>query len=69
VACIPLEESGSLQAPSFSYGVHDIILSCLAVLLFVGQGFTGARDLLEIPLIWQKAHIQKCDFQALTCPK
>ena len=24
MACIPLEESGSLQAPSFSYGVPDL---------------------------------------------
>lgn len=24
MACIPLEESGSLQAPAFRHGVHDI---------------------------------------------
>jgi len=47
--------------------VH-IVLSCLALLLFIGQGFTGSRDLLEIPLSWQKVHIQKCNFQNLTCP-
>ena len=29
--------------------VH-IILNCLALLLFVGQGMTGARDLFEIGL-------------------
>jgi hypothetical protein len=29
-------------------------LNLIAVLLFIGQGFTGARDLLEIPLNWQK---------------
>ena len=28
-------------------------LNLLALLLFIGQGFTGARDLLEIPLHWQ----------------
>lgn len=28
-----------------------IILNCLALLLFIGQGITGARDLLEIPPI------------------
>ena len=28
--------------------VH-IVLNCLALLLFIGQGITGARDLLEIP--------------------
>ena len=26
-----------------------IVLNCLALLLFIGQGITGARDLLEIP--------------------
>lgn len=26
-----------------------IVLNCLALLLFIGQGLTGARDLLEIP--------------------
>jgi cell division protein FtsW (lipid II flippase) len=26
-----------------------VILNCLALLLFIGQGITGARDLLEIP--------------------
>jgi hypothetical protein len=38
--------------------VH-IILNCLALLFFVGQAFTGARDLLEIPLAWQKPHIEQ----------
>jgi hypothetical protein len=33
--------------------VH-IILNCLALLLFIGQGITGARDLLEIPPIGKK---------------
>lgn len=28
-----------------------IVLNCLALLLFIGQGITGARDLLEIPPI------------------
>ena len=27
-----------------------IILSCLALLLFIGQGMTGSRDLFEIGL-------------------
>ena len=31
-----------------------IILNCLALLLFIGQGVTGARDLLEIPPIGKK---------------
>jgi Protein of unknown function (DUF4079) len=47
--------------------VH-IIVNCVALLLFVGQGFTGPRDLLEIPLGWQKPFIYQCDFKAKTCP-
>ena len=31
-----------------------IIANCLALLLFIGQGMTGARDLLEIPPIGKK---------------
>ena len=31
-----------------------IILNCLALLLFIGQGVTGARDLLEIPAVGKK---------------
>jgi hypothetical protein len=46
--------------------VH-IILSCFALLLFLGQGMTGTRDLLEIPLSWQKPYIYKCDFVNKTC--
>lgn len=38
--------------------VH-IILNSVATLLFFAQGFTGSRDLLEIPLSWQKSHIQQ----------
>jgi NADH:ubiquinone oxidoreductase subunit 6 (subunit J) len=47
--------------------VH-IIANCLALLLFIGQGMTGTRDLLEIPLSWQETHIYKCDFTNKTCP-
>ena len=39
-----------------------IILNCFALLLFIGQGITGARDLLEIPLHWQAHYIYQCDF-------
>ncbi len=46
-----------------------IILNCFALLLFIGQGMTGARDLLEIPLHWQKQHIEQCDFTYKTCPQ
>ncbi|MBI4782149.1 MAG: DUF4079 domain-containing protein [Oscillatoriophycideae cyanobacterium NC_groundwater_1537_Pr4_S-0.65um_50_18] len=47
--------------------VH-IVLNSFAVLLFVGQGFTGTRDLLEIPLSWQESFVYKCDFTNKTCP-
>ena len=47
--------------------VH-IILNCVASLLFIGQGFTGSRDLLEIPLHWQESYIYQCDFTNKTCP-
>lgn len=46
-----------------------IVLSCIALLLFAGQGMTGTRDLLEIPLSWQKPYIFSCDFANKTCPK
>jgi drug/metabolite transporter (DMT)-like permease len=45
-----------------------IILNCFAILLFIGQGMTGTRDLLEIPLSWQESHVYKCDFVNKTCP-
>ncbi|MEO8891567.1 MAG: DUF4079 domain-containing protein [Coleofasciculaceae cyanobacterium] len=46
-----------------------IVLNCLALLLFVGQGMTGARDLLESPLSWQKSFIEQCNFENKTCPQ
>lgn len=46
-----------------------IILNCFALLLFIGQGITGSRDLLEIPLSWQKPVIYQCDFVKKTCPQ
>ena len=46
--------------------VH-IILNCLALLLFLGQGITGARDLLEIPLSWQKPAVFGCNFEKRSC--
>lgn len=36
-----------------------IILNCFALLLFIGQGYTGARDMLEIPLSWQEPYIDQ----------
>lgn len=46
--------------------VH-IILNSLALLLFIGQGLTGARDLLEVPLSWQKPAVYGCNFDKLEC--
>lgn len=40
----------------------------LAALVFVAQGISGPRDLLEIPLHWQKPAIYACDFAAQQCP-
>jgi MFS family permease len=48
--------------------VIHTVLNCIALALFFGQGMTGARDLLEIPLSWQKPAVFKCDFQNKTCP-
>ncbi|HEY9615214.1 MAG TPA: DUF4079 domain-containing protein [Microcoleaceae cyanobacterium] len=45
-----------------------IILNCLALLLFISQGITGTRDLLEIPLHWQEPYVYSCDSQTKTCP-
>jgi MFS family permease len=48
-----------------------IILNSIALLLFVGQAFTGAKSLLEIPLVWQKPYVeqlykQQCEKQPCT---
>jgi cytosine/uracil/thiamine/allantoin permease len=43
-------------------------LNILALLLFLGQGVTGTRDLLEIPLSWQESHLYQCNFDLQTCP-
>lgn len=44
-----------------------VTANVLAALLFLTQGLTGTRDLLEIPLSWQKSRIYRCDFNAKTC--
>jgi hypothetical protein len=49
--------------------IAHIILNCFALLLFIGQGMTSARDLLEIPLHWQEHYIYQCDFTNKTCPQ
>lgn len=40
----------------------------LAALLFLTQAATGTRDLLEIPLSWQKPAIYACDPVRQVCP-
>lgn len=46
-----------------------ILLNILASLLFIGQGMTGARDLLSIPYSWQESYLSKCDFKNKICPQ
>jgi MFS family permease len=48
--------------------VH-IVLNSIALLFFIGQGITGTRDLLEIPLSWQEPYIYQCDFANKKCPE
>jgi len=45
-----------------------ISANVLAALLFLGQGISGSRSLLEIPLSWQKPAIQTCNFKTNSCP-
>ncbi|MEB3157719.1 MAG: DUF4079 domain-containing protein [Cyanobacteriota bacterium] len=42
--------------------------SVLAAVLFAGQAISGSRDLLEIPLHWQKPALAACDWETKTCP-
>ncbi len=44
-------------------------LNCIALLLYLGQGMTGVRDLLEIPLGWQEPYLYECDYDAKICPQ
>jgi hypothetical protein len=41
----------------------------LVMLLLAVQAITGSRDLLEIPLSWQKPAIYRCDFNQCLCPE
>jgi MFS family permease len=48
-----------------------IVFNSIALLLFIGQAFTGTQALLEIPPVWQKPYVQKlyeqqCDKQPCT---
>lgn len=55
-----------LRAPRWRR-VH-LIASVLAAVLFVVQAISGTRDLLEIPLHWQKPALPGCDWVAKLCP-
>jgi hypothetical protein len=46
-----------------------IASNLLVMVLLAVQAITGSRDLLEIPLSWQKPAIYGCDFQNRTCPE
>jgi MFS family permease len=56
-----------------------IALNSFALLLFIGQGITGTRALLEVPLHWQEPYVQKlyeqqcdkkpCTIQAPSAPQ
>ncbi|PSN19787.1 DUF4079 domain-containing protein [filamentous cyanobacterium CCP5] len=53
---------------SKSWRLTHVALNSIALLLFISQGITGSRDLLEIPLGWQEQYIYQCDFANQTCP-
>ncbi|MBD2195979.1 MULTISPECIES: DUF4079 domain-containing protein [Calothrix] len=55
------------QDRSHRWRIAHTILNCFALLLFIGQGLTGTRDLLEISLSWQEPYIYQCDFVNKTC--
>lgn len=44
-----------------------VIANLLVCLLLAMVAITGVRDLLEIPLSWQKAVLERCDYQKLVC--
>jgi hypothetical protein len=45
-----------------------IAANVLASLLFLTQGITGTRDLLEIPLSWQQTFLGGCNWAEKECP-
>ncbi|MFN7900812.1 MAG: DUF4079 domain-containing protein [Synechococcaceae cyanobacterium] len=45
-----------------------LLANGLALLIFIAQGISGSRDLLEIPLSWQKTFIYSCDPVQRVCP-
>lgn len=57
------------QDKTHKWRIIHTILTCVALLLFIGEGMTGSRDLLSIPLSWQREHLTQCDWNNKTCPK
>jgi len=55
------------QDRKLRFRIAHAVLNSFAVILFIGQGLTGARDLLEIPLGWQEPAVYSCDFQNQVC--
>lgn len=45
-----------------------LALNLLMTVLLAVQAISGSRDLLEIPLSWQKPLLHRCDPVARTCP-
>ena len=45
-----------------------VAVNILAALLFVIQGLTGTRDLLQIPPRWQLSALANCNWTTLVCP-
>ena len=73
IAAILMIFSLAIVPEIYKYRTHKwrkihTFLNCLAVLIFLGQGITGSRDLLEISLSWQEKYLDKCDWQNQVCP-
>ena len=52
---------------SHRWRIIHTVLTSIALLLFIGQGMAGTRDLLQIPLSWQEPYIYQCNFDNKTC--
>ena len=51
------------------WGRLHVASNILIMVLLAVQAITGSRDLLEIPLSWQKPAIYRCDFTKRVCPE
>ena len=45
-----------------------VATNILIMVLLAVQAITGCRDLLEMPLSWQKPAVERCDVQHRLCP-